>query len=488
MRTRLGVLVGALLAACTFPFAVGAADAESRELTARLLTLGSARKLEPAQLAFSIVGPDGTVIAEHRSEEPEPPASNVKLLTAVAALDLLGPDFEVSTELWRTGLVRNGVLEGDLIVRGRGDPSISGRFHRGDIFGPLRPWVAVLGELGIERVSGRLLCDDRYFSGPSVHADWPSEQLDRWYCAPSGALNLNDNCVDVHIAPRVGAQEVRVWLEPSCARFEIVNQLRSVVQRKQHVYSVERATGSWRIDLRGGFLASGTERTEWVAVPDPTDWFGCALQTFLESEGIGFGGGVGRLEDAAAVADAVLVASTQASVASMLPSMLKRSLNLYADCLLRIVGKERGAGGSFEQGADCVRSHLVRLGIAREGVVVRDGSGLSAKNRASAATLVRALRHARATPWFPVLRDALAVAGADGTLRSRFASSPVAGKVLAKTGHIDGVSTLAGYLTTGGGDVTFAFLFRGPVARTAAARNWQEEAIEIVWRALEGAR
>lgn len=461
---------------------------EPTQLTGQLTVLGQEQKLEANGLSFLVVGPDGTELASYRKSEAAAPASNLKLLTAIGVLDQLGPAFEISTELYRTGAIDSGALAGDLVVRGHGDPSLSGRFHRNDVFGPVRPWVAVLKELGVTRVLGRVLCDDRYFSGPSTHPDWPRDQMARWYCAPSGAINLNDNCVDVHLEPRVGAREIRVWLVPPSPRFEVVSQLRSVTQRQQHVYSVERPAQSWRIEVRGGFLESGSERTEWVTVPDPTEWFGSAFVTFLESEGIEVVGGWSRVSDDADLSDALPVASNVVCVASLLPPLLKRSLNLYADCLLRIVGKERGGAGSFEVGAASVRAHLIRVGIGDEGLVVRDGSGLSAGNRASAQTLVTALRYAQSRPWFTLFRDSLAIAGVDGTLRTRFGDGPLNRQVFAKTGHIQGVSTLAGYLKTDLGDVAFAFLYQGSAAKTGAARDWQEACVEEVSRALERPR
>ena len=247
--------------------------------------LSLARKLgiRPNEIAFSITLPNGARV-DHRAREPMKPASNMKLFVAVAALDGLGSGFMIQTDLWRRGVLRDGVLHGDLVVLGRGDPSFSGRYHPGDVWAPFRPWLGQLRELGIKKVEGKVRADTRYFSGPARGVGWPARQHHKWYSAPSGALNFNDNCVDVHIRPRGGSIEVS--LVPSIARFRVDSRIRPVRSVKQHVYSVERAAGSWDIVLKGGFLASGDERVEWITVPDPESAFLEAFRALLREEGI----------------------------------------------------------------------------------------------------------------------------------------------------------------------------------------------------------
>lgn len=452
------------------------------EFSRRALAIGAARGLPAKSLAFLVLRPDGTILAEHRADEPMSPASNMKLISAMGALEWLGADFVMQTDLLRTGPVEDGVLTGDLVIRGRGDPSLSGRFHDGDVFGPLRPWVEMLKQLGVRRVQGRLLGDDRYFEGTARHPDWPRDQLDRWYCAPSGALNLNDNCVDVHMSP--GDSRVRVWLEPAISRFELQNKLKPVSKSKQHVYHLRRKPGEWRLTVSGGFLKTGQERVAWVTVPDPTIAFLDAFRGLLEQEGITVDGGIARQEGSSRSKGEWLVARHGQPVATILPPLLKRSLNVYGDCLLRIQGRELGTGGSYEKGASFLQSELVRKGLAGRDLTIRDGSGLSSKNRVAARTLANVLRHAARQTWFPIYRDALAVAGVDGTLRKRFRGSPVQGKARAKTGHVRGVSTLSGYLPSASGDVIFVLFYQGKSSKVSEARRWQEQVLKELWPKL----
>lgn len=461
---------GALLLASVWGWAAPADSA--RDLTADLLNLAAGSKVPTDALGFVVLDPAGEVRAEHRPRELMAPASNQKLLTSMAALDTLGSDFALRTDLWRSGSIRDGVLEGDLHVVGRGDPAISGRHHDGDPMAQLRPWASLLRELGIERVRGRLLGDVRYLDGPGRHPDWDSKQFDRWYSAPSGALNLHDNCVDVHLEP--GPSGIRAWIEPENPRFIIENRIKAVTQSKKHVYSVDRAPSTWNIVVKGGFLRTGKKRTAWVAVPDANQHFLGALQQLFASEGIVVEGGVGV---APLPAKATLVDRISRPLAAVLPALNKRSLNPYGDALLKILGRESRQEGNFTGGAAALRSYLERF-AASTGCVVRDGSGLSRKNRVSPQLVAEALTYATRQDWFPLFRDSLAIAGVDGTLRKRFRGSSVQGDVWAKTGHVLGVSALSGYLVVDDRRFTFAFLYQGTPKRVAAARKWQQAALE----------
>lgn len=422
-------------------------------------------------IAAVLVFPDGTRWS-HRGSAPMAPASNMKLVTAAAALDLLGPEFRFETDLWRTGTIRRGVLEGDLIVVGRGDPGISGRYSDGDPFGEVRRWSGLLQELGIERVAGRVRADDTYFEGPVRLEEWPRNQLHRWYCAPSGALNLNDNCVDVHIEPAADRQRIDVRLVPAIARFEVRNDIVPVRDVKRHLYRVDRAPGSWELVLQGRFLASGEERVEWITFPEPTEAFLAALQGMLAEAEIAVDG------EASDSGRRVLVGRVVHTLSEHVPVLLKRSQNLYGDCFLKTIGKERGEGGSFASGAARVREWLAASIEDDSGVVIRDGSGLSQRNRLTAEALVALIGVAERKPWREHFFSGLAVAGRDGTLARRFRNSAVRDAVRAKTGHIAGVSALSGVLAIDAGECRFALLYHGRPAGVAKAERWMRGVLE----------
>ncbi len=433
--------------------------------------------LDIESVAAHFVDPGGGVHTL-RGDAPMPPASCLKLATAAAALDLLGPDFELRTELYRAGAIEGDELAGDLVVVGRGDPAISGRFHAGDALFELRPWAEQLRGLGVRRIRGRLLGDDGYLAGDARLPEWPEEQLHRWFCAPSGALNLNDNCVDVTLTPRGAGEErrarIEVTLSPENPLFRVTGALAPVSNARLHCYSLDRAPGAWEIRVAGHFLETAPARTEWVTVPDPTQAFLGALAALLEREGVDVACGTER---GRRVANAVHLQSVRRPVRMVIPVLLKRSQNLYGDALLRVMGREHGGDGSYESGARQLTAWLEQVpGIAGTGVI-RDGSGLSRRNRATAATLVAVLRYAAAQPWRDLYFDSLPIAAVDGTLEKRFQKSPLERRVRAKTGHGHGITTLAGIVSTDAGDLWFSLLFQGRPSEIALAERWQEEVL-----------
>lgn len=438
-----------------------------------ILADARARGLPTETLSFAIQLPDGTLVL-HRSDAPMAPASTLKLVSAAAALDLLGPDHALRTELWITGPVRDGTLHGDVVVVGGGDPATSGRAYPDDPVAELRPWVEALRARGIERIGGRIIGDDRYLAGPSRRDEWPKDQWHRWYCAPSGALNLNDNCVDVVIASH--DQGPQVSLRPGNALFSVQNELRPTSEKGRHVYSVDRSVGAWQIRVGGRFWTRAGVRTEWVTVPDPTLAFLGAFRTLLAAKGIATHGepARGALPDGAE-----RLATIEHPVRDAIPILLKNSQNLYGDCLLRVTDREVGGDGSFDSAAESAARYLSSH-VGATGASIRDGSGLSSENRIPVDALLQVLRRADRAEWGSILWESLPVAGVDGTLRKRFGQSPLKGRLRAKTGTISGVRGLAGGWTTSEGPVRFAALCGGPGARANRFLPWLEDALERV--------
>ncbi len=461
------------------PAALAAPTADPAALFRRALDEAAAKGIAPETISIHIELPGGVVLS-HREQEPMLPASTMKLVTAAAALELLGPQHAFVTELWIRGEVRDGTLHGDVIVVGGGDPAPSSRRFPDDPLAELRPWVQALKDHGIERIAGDLVADSGYLAGPQRLEGWPQDQLHRWYCAPSGALNLNDNCVDLQIAS--SGDGVAVHLVPANPLFTVENSIRPTPDRDQHLYSVDRAIDSWTIRLGGRFLVGGGIRTEWITVPEPARAFLGAWRTLLRSSGIAVEGEL-RVELRGEGARAV--ARIEHRVVDVLPVLLKDSQNLYGDCLLRVTDRETGGDGSYRSAGETAMRYLISR-TGGEGAVVRDGSGLSREDRLRCVDLVRLLRHADEATWGEVLWESLAVAGVDGTLSKRFRSGPLRGRLRGKTGHISGVSALAGGWESVQGPVRFAAFTGGPGSKVGPFRTWIDQLLEAVDATLGG--
>jgi len=311
--------------------------------------------------------------------------------------------------------------------------------------------------------------------------EWPRDQLHRWYCAPSGALNLNDNCIDVVIAPSGG--RIEVSLRPQNALYSLENAISATRERARHLYAVDRAVDSWKIRVSGRFLATAPARTEWITTPDPALSFLGAWRALLAAEGIEV---AGELRIGKRHAAAVRVARIEHRLEETLPVLLKNSQNLYGDCLLRVANRVKGGDGSFAGAGATALAFLAERG-GGEGAAVRDGSGLSPRNRLSCADLVLLLEHAERAPWRARFWEALPLAGVDGTLEKRFRGSALAGRLRGKTGHLAGVTGLAGGWEAKGGAVRFAALTGGRGAKVGPFRDWLDALLIRVDAALAGA-
>jgi D-alanyl-D-alanine carboxypeptidase/D-alanyl-D-alanine-endopeptidase (penicillin-binding protein 4) len=407
-------------------------------------------------------------------DRPLIPASNMKLMTTAACFDRLGPDWRIRTHVGRVPSPR-GKGRWDLAVIGGGDPNVSGRFYGGDTVGAFRRWAAVLKERGVTAVE-RVVLDDTLFDAALVHPNWPANQRHKWYEAPVGALPINDNCVNVHVAPGPVGGAARVWLEPPGSGIALSGTIRTTASKKAHRYSLDRhldPDGSLRIHADGAYWAEAPERIVYRTLADPTRVFGGALVHTLREEGIRVAGpvvradlttprGAARREFRCDLVHVSRLGPT-AAVANT------RSQGLYAECLFKLLGAygqtpkvatpHPPRQGSWESGREELGRWLAERGLPAAGCVFDDGSGLSKKNRLTVFTLARvlALMHRVYGARF---RETLAVAGEDeGTLRRRMRNTAADGRIRAKTGYVAGVSALSGYAETDSGHVlAFAIL------------------------------
>ena len=383
------------------------------------------------------------------------PASNAKLLTAAAAVVLLGEDFHFETMIGKTP-------DGALVVTGGGDPNLSGRFFAGDPARVLRLMARDVVAKGV-REATELVLDASRFDDEYVHAGWPRDQIERWYCAPVAALVYNDSCWDVTVFPRErSGAGARVEVQPALLRASVANRCETITVG-QHVVHIGRGRDT-DLEVRGRILRTSAGVSGHVAVKDPVVFFGRGLAAALEAEGVRVTGGVRR---GRAARQTPLVAY-RSDLKRTLKVMLTNSQNLYAECTLKRLG-----AGSFASGAEAVLSALARLEVDRAGVVVADGSGLARSNRVTARVLYATLLAMRGRPIFV---EALA-AGGEGTLRRRYRE--LSTRVRAKTGTIRGVRSLSGYVTGRGGHrYVFVILANGRSARSA--RQVQDRVVRIL--------
>jgi D-alanyl-D-alanine carboxypeptidase/D-alanyl-D-alanine-endopeptidase (penicillin-binding protein 4) len=373
------------------------------------------------------------------------PASNMKLVTTAVGLARLGPDFRWSTTLLARGRVHDGVLDGDLVVRGTGDPSFSTHM-RGDARLPLQALADSLRAHGITRVRGRILAAPSPFPDDEIGYGWEASDLDAPYGAGVSALYFNEgfNEVVVRGGARAG-DPVSVAMRPlELATIRIAAT--TVARPDDSTDSPDAGThltigyDSSHAAIRvAGTIVAGDSAVLQLASRHLTQDFLAAFATELFSRGIVVDGRAregGVPADTTAPLDSIVSLSSP-TLAEVLPYLAKPSQNQIAELLFKTIGLQATGVGSADSASRVVERQLLAWGAAPDGFAVRDGSGMSRHDYLSPRTLVRVLDVMRRRPDFHAYYDALPVAGVDGTLEKRMLGTAAAGNVHAKTGYVD---------------------------------------------------
>jgi serine-type D-Ala-D-Ala carboxypeptidase/endopeptidase (penicillin-binding protein 4) len=438
-----------------------------------------APQFRSAHWGVLIVDPGrGETLYAHNADKLFVPASNQKLVTGVTALTQLGADFTWATTLLARGAVRNGVLEGDLLVRGNGDPSISAHM-RADALAPLRALADSLRARGITRVRGRVVAAPSPFVDAPLGYGWEWDDLDSPYGAGVDALYLNEGFTEivVHAGARAG-DVARAVTRPATTHPSLIVQARTTARTVPPTDSTSRGRNltvgydSSHTGVRiGGTIAEGDSAVLELAFRDQPAAFVAALREALRSSGIMIDG---ARTDSTARLDS-LVALRSPPLREVLPYFEKPSQNQIGEMLFKSIALKVTGVGRADSAQQVVSRQLIAWGAAADGFAVRDGSGLSRHNFVSPRTLVRVLDAARRHPDFRVFYDALPVAGIDGTLAKRMRGTAAQGNVHAKTGLVDKARSLSGYVTTADGRMLlFSALCNNYSVPTSAVEKVQD--------------
>lgn len=504
---RFPLVLAALAAAAALAAPAPAAeDAGLRARVAKALAAPALRSAD-AGVAVSRLGESDPLLSI-AADRPLAPASNMKVVTTAAALELLGRDYVFVTRFLARGEVARGSLAGDLVVVGGGDPGISGRANGLGAASRLEEAARAIRASGISRVEGRLVLDDRFFDRELVHPSWPKDQLGEWYCAEVSALSLNDNCLDVTVSggAAAGAPAI-VAIDPETAYVEVRNQAKTVAARAGHRFRIERKIGENRFAVTGGVLAKANGQVESVTVHDPTLFFGAVFREALARAGVAVAGETVVADRAApfdpsAPPGAREIHRLETPLADAVEVCNKRSQNFYAEQIVKTIGRERKGEGSWRAGLGAIAEFLERLSCRRIGIedaatpalkapggealppgdfFLADGSGLSAANRISPRALTRVLDHMLKTPARREFFDSLPIGGVDASLEKRLKDKKSIGRVVAKTGYIARVSALSGYVRgEDGATYVFSILLNRFTGSNAEMKKIQDDVCRAI--------
>ncbi len=382
------------------------------------------------------------------------PASNMKIVTLAAAAETLGWDYRFRTTLEALGSITNGVLHGDLIVRGNGDPTIGSRNDRAE--GVFQEWIAALGAAGVSAIEGRIVGDDQSFDEEGLGAGWAWDYLQYRYAAPVGALEINENSASLDVLPGSwqGAPAV-LRLAPGSG-LTLLNRAITGPPGSQDVIEYRRRIDRPELEVIGSVPADAGPTRYFVAVVNPTLYFVRSLKDALAAAGVTVSGEAVDFDDISAglpvlppTPPRVLASTESPPLREMAAVLMKVSQNLYAETLLKALGASRGGLGTAEGGRLAVRRVLSGWGVPEDAYTMYDGSGLSRYNYVTAALLTTILERLHRDPRHrePFLAT-LPIAGKDGTLASRLERTRADGNALAKTGSIANVRALSGFVRT----------------------------------------
>lgn len=372
------------------------------------------------------------------------PGSVMKVVTLAAAAHVLGWDHRFETTILTAAPIQEGVLRGDLVVVGAGDPSIS---ERSDAPGTLKDLARRVREAGVTRVEGGVIGHDDLFDDKPFGDGWTLDNIPYGYSAAVSALEYNEGSVDLVIrAGAVAGDPVAIQVRPDGSDLQIDNRLVTVAETGTGRLTLRRLPGSSRVVVQGQIPAKSAPFARTASVDNPTQFFATAFRIALIAEGVEVIGDAADIDDFLMKPDLTaartLVAHKSASLRELAIAMMRVSQNQYAEMLLRSLG-----------GAERVRGVLQAWNIEDGSYAIADGSGLSRYNYVTSDALVRVLQRMHVEPQHTVAFGAtLPVTGRDGTVSKRLAGTPAEGKVRAKTGTVDNVRAIAGYVDTAGGE------------------------------------
>jgi len=443
------------------------------ELQARISEILRKPELSSAMVGVKVTSLDsGRVLFEENAQKLLRPASNMKIYTVATALDRLSPDFRFTTSVYaRSKPGADGTVKGDLTIFGRGDPSIAARFNNGDYMKGIDELANRIVAAGVKRVEGDLVGDETYFVGPKYGSGWEWEDLTWYYGAEVTPLTINDNALDLFVkpGPTIGSR-ANITTGPPDPLLSIVNEVTTAGRGTRRMISVHRGLAENKITISGTIALDDRGYTGGIGISHPGLLFVYLLRAALNQKGVvvtGKSRASGPTENLSAAAVPNTLSASQVEITTLqspplsviAAQTLKPSQNLYTELILRTLGKivppenpPQDPQTSEDLGLEAVKGFLKAVGIRPESLVLSDGSGLSRNDMITAEASVELLSFMNRHRYASVFRDALPIAGVDGTLKNRLKNTAAQNNLRAKTGSLSSAASLAGYVTTVAGE------------------------------------
>jgi serine-type D-Ala-D-Ala carboxypeptidase/endopeptidase (penicillin-binding protein 4) len=373
-------------------------------------------------------------------------------------------------------------VKGNLRIFGRGDVSISTAFSDGNYYKGLDDLADKIVAAGVKRVEGDLIADETYFTGNPVPGEWELDDLQWYYGAEVSALPLNDNAIDLAVAPGPAGAACAVKVSPYNLIVRVVNQCLTSVAGTPRTLKIEKKIDRNILEISGTLPVGDRGFKGSVTVSRPAELFVSLLKERLALKGVTVTGQTRAInvKPAGGFEPSVEIAKLESAPLGLIAAKtMKPSQNMYTETLLWTLGEQYrmasssmipGGGttpqvnaDSSELGVAAVKKFLTEIGVAPDGIIQHDGSGLSRHNLVTPSAVVRLYTYmGKQSRYSLVWRESLTIGGVDGTLRRRFEGTRASGNVRGKTGTIDQVSALSGYVRTAAGEeLVFSLVVNG---------------------------
>lgn len=411
------------------------------------------------------------------------PASIVKLFTTAAALEYLGADYKYSTKLFLDGeLMPSGEFFGNIVIKGNGDPTFSSSFGNNpeNIFSD---WINLFDSLGINSIVGYIIGDDNHFDDIYYAPGWSWDDIPFVFSAQVNSLNYNDNCVNFIISQSDSINNTaKITIFPPNTFIRVLNAVNTVENMQFTNISANREFGSNFIELKGQIAIDSLNQNnieKIVTIENPTLFFLNSFKMQLEKEHIRFRGAILDIDDwyeDFSYSDKVPIhINYSKSLKDIIKVINKESHNLAAEILLKSIGKEINNEGSFDKGIDAINKFTKSIGIQDNGLYLVDGSGLSRFNMCSAESNIILLKWIYNSRHKEIFINSLAEPNKEGTLARRLKNSRAEKSIKAKTGSMNHINNISGYVTTQDGEtLAFSIMIQNFTITPNSIQNYQD--------------
>ncbi|MDI2589407.1 D-alanyl-D-alanine carboxypeptidase/D-alanyl-D-alanine-endopeptidase [Psychrobacillus sp. NEAU-3TGS] len=397
----------------------------------------------------------GEIVYQYNGDKEITPASSLKLLTGAAALETLGENYRFSTIVLTDGKLKNGTLNGNLYVKGQGDPTLlKNHFDN---------FANSLAKQGIKRVSGNLVGDDTWYDNVRLSAGILAEDEPYYYAAPISALTLSPNgdfdagSVIVEAKPGTNGKATKVSMSPITSVLKIVNNSKTVPKGSKNTLKITRQVGTNKVIITGNSPLGTSGVKEWISVTNPTIYALDIFKRSLAEKGITFAASSKVIEGKTPKNAKALVSRKSMPLKELIIPFMKLSNNTHAEMLAKEMGKVKYGEGSWNAGLLVMHEYAASVGLDVTKWKFEDASGMSYSNKVSSSQLSQLLYVVRKEPWYNTYYKSLPIAGVSdrfvgGTLRNRLKSAPAKGNIQAKTGSLENIKSLSGYAKTKNGE------------------------------------